>query len=161
MEFALGLGVDYIAISFGQTAQDAIDAKTLIAGRARLIYKVETRAACQNIDPIIDASDAIMVARGDLGVEVGPENLFAVQDELIRRANHAQKPAILATEVFESMTTAMRPSRPESAGIGRNIGRQNMEENVGIVMLSGETATGAHPVHVIKTLVDHIKVAEV
>lgn len=141
--FLLEAGVDFLALSFVRTAEDIQDLRACIGSdaRVRIIAKIEKPEALQNIDAILDASDAIMVARGDLGVEVPSEAVPAVQEELVTRARRHHKPSIIATQMLESMLHNPRPTRAEVADIAHAVG-----SGADALMLSGETAVGGHPV---------------
>ncbi|MGB1474271.1 MAG: pyruvate kinase, partial [Candidatus Puniceispirillaceae bacterium] len=110
LEFALGQGVDYIALSFVQKASDILEAKSLIKGRAQIVAKIEKPSALKEIDDIIRATDAVMVARGDLGVESPAEQVPAIQKRLIAKCRKVGKPVIIATQMLESMITAATPT---------------------------------------------------
>jgi pyruvate kinase len=140
MEFALGLGVDWIALSFVQHAQDVIDAKKIIAGRAPVIAKIEKPSAVEHIDAIIAETDAIMLARGDLGVECPPETVPVVQKRVVRAARAAGKPLIVATQMLESMVSSPTPTRAEASDVATAV-----YDGADAVMLSAETASGQFP----------------
>ena len=140
LQFALELGADFIALSFVQTAEDVEEAKELIDKRARLIAKLEKPAAIDNLDAIIEASDGVMVARGDLGVEFPPEQVPVIQRNIIRRARSAGRPVIVATQMLESMVDQSSPTRAEASDVATAI-----YQGVDAVMLSAETAVGRHP----------------
>lgn len=140
MEFALGLGVDWIAQSFVQTADDIREAKALIRGRARLMAKMEKPAAIANMKAIIAEADAIMVARGDLGVEMPAEQVPGAQHALIEAAIAAKKPVVVATQMFDSMINNPRPTRAEVSDVALAV-----LQGASAVMLSGETSVGKHP----------------
>lgn len=140
LAFALDLGADFIALSFVQSAEDVHETKALIDKRARLISKLEKPAAIDNLDAIIEASDAVMVARGDLGVEFPPEQVPVIQRDIIRRARSAGRPVIVATQMLESMVDQSSPTRAEASDVATAI-----YQGVDAVMLSAETAVGRHP----------------
>ena len=140
LEFALGLGADFIALSFVQTAGDVEEANALIKGRARLVAKLEKPAAIENLESIVEASDAVMVARGDLGVEFPPEQVPVIQRSIVRSARAAGKPVIVATQMLESMVDQSSPTRAEASDVATAI-----YQGVDAVMLSAETAVGRHP----------------
>ena len=140
LQFALELGADFVALSFVQTAADVEEAKALIDKRARLIAKLEKPAAIDNLDAIIEASDGVMVARGDLGVEFPPEQVPVIQRDIIRRARAAGRPVIVATQMLESMVDQSSPTRAEASDVATAI-----YQGVDAVMLSAETAVGRHP----------------
>jgi pyruvate kinase len=139
--FALTLGVDWIAQSFVQSAADVEEAKKLIDGKARIIAKIEKPAAVKNFDAILAASDAVMVARGDLGVELPVYKLPVIQKTLISKGRAAGKPIIVATQMLDSMRESPRPTRAEVADVA-----QAVLDGASAVMLSGETSVGKYPV---------------
>jgi pyruvate kinase len=141
LEFALSLGVDWIAQSFVQTGADVEECKALIAGRAKHIVKMEKPAAVKNADEIIAAADAIMVARGDLGVEIPFEQVPAVQKVLTYKGRIAGKPVVIATQMMDSMRENPRPTRAEVSDVA-----QAVFDGASAVMLSGETSVGKFPV---------------
>ncbi len=148
--FALGSGVDFLALSFVRCAADVEQLRALISeagSTVGLVAKIERAEALQHVGEILQASDAIMVARGDLGVELPPEQVPMVQKELIMRARLANKPVIVATQMLESMIEHSRPTRAEVADVS-----QAVASGVDAVMLSGETAVGADPVAVVKMM---------
>jgi len=140
LDFALDLGVDYIALSFVQKPDDVEEAKQLIKGRARIISKIEKPSAVEFIDEIVDLSDAIMVARGDLGVECAPEEVPLLQRKIIRTCRRAGKPVIVATHMLESMVESIAPTRAEASDVSTAV-----YQGADAVMLSAETAVGRHP----------------
>ncbi|MAZ77864.1 MAG: pyruvate kinase, partial [Legionellaceae bacterium] len=143
---------DYIAISFPRSAEDMNYAKQLIAeagGKAGVIAKIERAEAIPVIDEIINASDAVMVARGDLGVEIGDSELPAVQKHIIWRARVLDKPVITATQMMETMIHNTIPTRAEVFDVANAV-----IDNTDAVMLSAETATGDHPHLVVKAMSD-------
>ena len=140
MKFALDLGVDYIALSFVQKPSDVEEAKELIKGRAKIISKIEKPSAVEFIDDIIEQSDAIMVARGDLGVECAPEDVPLIQRRIIRTCRRAGKPVIVATHMLESMVESIAPTRAEASDVSTAV-----YQGADAVMLSAETAVGRHP----------------
>jgi pyruvate kinase len=148
--FALGLGVDFIALSFVRRAADFDELKGLLAGgqhATHLIAKIEKPEALGVIDEIIDACDGIMVARGDLGVELPPEVVPIVQRQLVARARAKHKPAIVATQMLESMIYNPRPTRAEVSDVSTAV-----FSGADAVMLSAESASGAHPVEAVQML---------
>ena len=140
LDFALGLGVDFIALSFVQKPDDVKEAKDLIKGRAGIISKIEKPAAIEFLDEIIALSDAIMVARGDLGVECAPEDVPLLQRRIIRTSRRAGKPVIVATHMLESMVESIAPTRAEASDVSTAV-----YQGADAVMLSAETAIGRHP----------------
>ena len=141
LEFACELGADWIALSFVQRAEDIEEAKTLIKGRAAVMTKVEKPAAVAEFDSILAASDGIMVARGDLGVELDIQDVPPIQKRMIRKCREAGKPVIVATQMLESMITAPIPTRAEVSDVANAI-----YEGADAVMLSAESAAGEYPV---------------
>ena len=158
LRFGLALGVDYVALSFVQTAEDAVRARRIIkdAGkRTPLIAKIERPAAVENLSAILELVQGVMVARGDLGLEMPLEQVPRVQKEVIRRARAAGRPVILATQVLESMRVDPRPTRAEVSDAANAVA-----EGVDAIMLAGETAVGAWPAHTVETLATIIREAE-
>jgi pyruvate kinase len=117
LQFGLDLGIDWVALSFVQREEDMAEARRLVAGRAALMAKIEKPAAIDRLGPIIDLSDGIMVARGDLGVEMPPEVVPGLQKRIIRAAREAGKPVIVATQMLESMITNPAPTRAEASDV--------------------------------------------
>ncbi len=153
LEFGLSMGVDYVAISFVRTSEDIQLVRSTIEslnpGRARipLIAKLERPEALQHLDEIIQCTDGVMVARGDLGVELPPEEVPIVQKEIIHRANRAAKIVITATQMLESMIYSPRPTRAEASDVANAI-----FDGSDAVMLSGETAVGSYPVKTVEMM---------
>jgi len=148
--FIAALPVDYVALSFPKTAQDIHEARHLMTqagSRAQIVAKIERAEAIDNIDEIIDAADAVMVARGDLGVEIGYADLPEVQKYIISRAKLRDKAVIVATQMMESMVHNPLPTRAEVSDVANAI-----LEGTDAVMLSAETATGDFPIQVVATL---------
>src|ERR671919_815817 len=156
LQFALDLGADWIALSFVQRPEDVAEARRLIAGRAAVMVKVEKPAALDHLDEIIDLADGIMIARGDLGVEMPPEEVPGLQKRMIRAARRAGKPVVVATQMLESMIRSPAPTRAEASDVATAV-----YDGADAVMLSAETAAGAYPVeavgimHRILTKVEH------
>ncbi|TAL35935.1 MAG: pyruvate kinase [Alphaproteobacteria bacterium] len=148
MEFALSKGVDWIAQSFVQSAEDVREAKKFIQGRAKLIAKLEKPDAITNLKEIVSEVDAIMVARGDLGVETPQEEVPAAQYAMVTEAIAQNKPVIVATHMFESMITNPRPTRAEVSDVALAV-----LQGASAVMLSGETSIGKFPVDAV-TIMD-------
>ena len=140
MDFALSHNVDFIALSFVQSAQDVIDAREIIGTKAGLISKIEKPSAVEDIEAILRLSDAAMVARGDLGVELPLEEVPVVQRKIIRAARAMGRPVIVATHMLESMVDAPTPTRAEASDVATAI-----YQGADAVMLSAETAVGRHP----------------
>ncbi len=138
--FALDLGVDYIALSFVQTPDDMREARALVRERAGLIAKIEKPAALAHLDEIVALSDGVMVARGDLGVELAAEQVPIAQRRIVRTARAAGKPVIVATHMLESMVDAPTPTRAEASDVATAV-----YQGADAVMLSAESAVGRHP----------------
>lgn len=147
LEFGLALGVDWVALSFVQKARDMIEARALVGERAGLIAKIEKPSALDEINDIVSLSDAIMVARGDLGVEIPPEDVPGKQKELIRACRMAAKPVIVATQMLDSMVNAPTPTRAEASDVAGAI-----YDGADAVMLSAESATGSYPVETVEIM---------
>jgi pyruvate kinase len=140
LEFGLELGVDWVALSFVQRPEDVIEARGLIKDRAGVMAKIEKPAALSQIDGIIRLVDALMVARGDLGVEIPHEEVPGRQKELVRACRIAAKPVIVATQMLESMVNAPTPTRAEASDVATAI-----YDGADAVMLSAESASGQYP----------------
>jgi len=140
LDFALDLGVDYIALSFVQRPDDVREAQALIKTRAGIIAKIEKPSAIEFLDEIVELSDAVMVARGDLGVECAPEDVPLLQRRIIRTCRRAGKPVIVATHMLESMVESIAPTRAEASDVSTAV-----YQGADAVMLSAETAVGRHP----------------
>ena len=146
--YMVGAGVDYVALSFVQRAADVIKLRaaiTALGASTMIIAKLERPEAIEHLDEIVDAVDAIMVARGDLGVEAGPEQVPILQKRFIAAANAHAIPVITATEMLESMIVETRPTRAEASDIANAV-----FDGTDAVMLSAETAIGAHPVEAVR-----------
>ncbi|WP_194745427.1 pyruvate kinase [Thermaurantiacus tibetensis] len=141
---ALELGVDWVALSFVQRADDVAEARKLIGGRAALMAKIEKPQALAAIEEIVELADAIMVARGDLGVELPPELVPGAQKRLVAVARRAGKPVVVATQMLESMVSAPAPTRAEVSDVANAI-----YDGVDAVMLSAESAAGQYPVEAV------------
>ncbi len=158
LKFAVELGVDWIALSFVRRPEDIHAARGAVAafgGEAPIIAKMERPEAIDHLAAVVAASDAVMVARGDLGVEIGPERVPAIQKEIIAEANAEGRPVITATEMLGAMITSPRPTRAEASDVANAI-----FDGTDAVMLSGETASGAYPVEAVRTMARIIEVAE-
>ena len=155
LAFALDQGVDGIALSFVQRASDVIEAKALIKGRAFVLSKIEKPAALDDIDDIIQASDAIMIARGDLGVELPAEIVPSVQKRLLRKCRQVGKPVVVATQMLESMIESPTPTRAEASDVANAV-----FDGADTVMLSAETAAGAYPVEAVDIMARIIRNTE-
>jgi pyruvate kinase len=141
LTFGLSLGVDWVALSFVQHAMDIAELKKLVAGRAAVMAKLEKPAAIDHLDEIIEQSDGIMVARGDLGVEMDLAQVPIIQKDLIKRCQTAGKPVIVATQMLQSMIEQASPTRAEVSDVANAI-----FDGTDAVMLSGETSVGKFPV---------------
>jgi pyruvate kinase len=144
LELALSIGVDYVALSFVRSSADVRDLRALIeqaGSRAEVIAKIEKAEAVEVLDEILAETDAIMVARGDLGVEIGPASVPLLQKRIILRALEAGKPVITATQMLESMIEHAEPTRAEASDVANAV-----LDGSSALMLSGETAVGAYPV---------------
>jgi pyruvate kinase len=158
LAFALAHGADYIAVSFVRRPEDVQLAKTLIrrAGKdTPVIAKIEKPEAIENLEGILRAADGVMVARGDLGVEMSPERVPVAQKEIIARAREFRRPVITATQMLESMTENPRPTRAEASDVANAI-----FDGSDAVMLSAETATGKYPVEAVSMMARIIDEAE-
>lgn len=147
LEAAAALDVDWIALSFVQRADDVAEGRKLIAGRAAVMSKIEKPAAMNDIDAIIEMSEAIMVARGDLGVELPIEQVPWIQKKLIRKARRAGKPVIVATQMLESMIHSPVPTRAEVSDVANAV-----FDGADAVMLSAESAVGEYPIEAVKMM---------
>ncbi|PWC98667.1 pyruvate kinase [Azospirillum sp. TSO5] len=147
LDFALDQGVDWVALSFVQRPEDVAEARKLIAGRAALLSKLEKPQAIQHLDRIVEMSDGVMVARGDLGVEMPPEDVPSIQKRIIRAARMAGKPVIVATQMLESMISAPAPTRAEASDVATAV-----FDGADAVMLSAETASGDYPVEAVSIM---------
>ncbi len=140
LAFALDHGVNYIGLSFVQRPEDVAEAKALVAGRAWIMTKMEKPQALENLDAILALSDAVMVARGDLGVELPPEEVPLAQKRIVRAARQLGRPVVVATQMLESMITAPAPTRAEASDVATAV-----FDGADAVMLSAETAAGQFP----------------
>lgn len=158
LAFALQSGVDYVALSFVRTAADVRAARAVIArtGKATpIIAKIEKPEAVDNLDEILHAADGVMVARGDLGVEMSPERVPVVQKEIITRARNALVPVITATQMLDSMQKSPRPTRAEASDVANAV-----FDGSDALMLSGETAAGDYPLESVRMMDRIIREAE-
>jgi len=147
LEFALGLGVDFVALSFVRSPADVRDLRALIeqaGSHAHVIAKIEKSEAVDVLDDVLAETDAVMVARGDLGVEIGPAVVPLVQKRIIHKALERGKPVITATQMLESMVHLAEPTRAEASDVANAI-----LDGTSAVMLSGETAVGEYPVEAV------------
>jgi len=147
LAFGLTLGVDMVAASFIQTADNLDELRALVGPGAHLMSKLEKPAAIEHLEDIVAASDSIMVARGDLGVEVPPEKVPAMQKRIIRACREAGRPVVVATQMLESMIDSPVPTRAEASDVATAI-----YDGVDAVMLSAETATGQYPVEAVSIM---------
>ena len=152
---ALDMGVDWVALSFVQQAEDINKLKKLIGNKALVMAKIEKPSAVKNMDEIINAADGIMIARGDLGVEMPTEQVPIAQKNIIRRCRYFGKPVVVATQMLESMIDNLVPTRAEASDVANAI-----YDGADAVMLSGESAVGAHPIEVVKTMNNIIETVE-
>jgi pyruvate kinase len=147
LDAALNLGVDWIALSFVQRADDVAELKKVVAGRASVLAKIEKPKALESLSEILDIADALMVARGDLGVELPLEAVPGRQKQIVRAARKAGKPVVVATQMLESMNTSPVPTRAEVNDVATAV-----FEGADAVMLSGETASGQYPIEAVQVM---------
>jgi pyruvate kinase len=147
LEAALDAGVDWIALSFVQRPEDIAEAKKIARGRAAVMAKMEKPQAVERLDEIVDVADALMVARGDLGVELPLEKVPGLQKQMTRGARRAGKPVVVATQMLESMISSPVPTRAEVSDVATAI-----YEGTDAVMLSAESASGQYPVEAVATM---------
>jgi len=147
LDYMLGLGVDWLALSFVQREDDIAEAAKLARGRAAILAKIEKPSAVERIDRILERADALMVARGDLGVEMPLEQVPGLQKSLTRAARRAGKPIVIATQMLESMIDAPAPTRAEVSDVATAV-----FEGADAVMLSAESAVGKYPVEAVETM---------
>ncbi|WP_375175828.1 pyruvate kinase [Pseudooceanicola sp.] len=147
LEFVCQLGVDWLALSFVQRPEDVQEARKLAGGRAAILSKIEKPAAVKAFDDILAVSDGIMVARGDLGVELPVQNVPPIQKQLVRKCRSAAKPVIVATQMLESMIESPMPTRAEVSDVAAAI-----YEGTDAVMLSAESAAGQYPAEAVRTM---------
>lgn len=152
---AADLDVDWFALSFVQKPEDVVFARQLIKSKAGIISKIEKPSAIDHLDKIIEYSDVIMVARGDLGVELSPEKVPVMQRRIVAKCREAGKPVIVATQMLESMVNNVNPTRAEASDVATAV-----YEGADAVMLSAETASGLHPVEAVSTMCRIIKTIE-
>ncbi len=155
LEFVCELGVDWLALSFVQRAEDVLEAKALCRGRAAVIAKIEKPAAVAAIDAILEATDGIMVARGDLGVELPVAQVPPVQKDLVAKSRKAGKPVIVATQMLESMIESPVPTRAEVSDVANAI-----YDGADAVMLSAESAAGGYPREAVATMAEVTRTVE-
>lgn len=150
LDFALGLGVDWIGLSFVRSSADVVDLRNRIqaaGSHARIVAKIEKPEAVADLDGIVKCTDAVMIARGDLGVEVPMEQVPMIQKRTIEMCQREGKPVIVATQMMESMIDSIAPSRAEVTDVANAV-----LDGADAVMLSGETSVGEHPIEVIKAM---------
>ena len=140
LDFGLTLGIDWVALSFVQRAADIVEVKEIVQGRAGIVAKLERPAAIESLESILAETDAVMVARGDLGVEMPAEQVPAIQKRIVRACRRLGKPVIVATQMLESMVTAPVPTRAEASDVATAI-----YDGADAVMLSAESASGKFP----------------
>jgi len=147
LEFVCALGVDWLALSIVQRPEDLLEARELAAGRAAILSKIEKPSAVERFDDILNVSDGIMVARGDLGVELPVQNVPPIQKRLVRKCRAAAKPVIVATQMLESMIESPMPTRAEVSDVATAI-----YEGADAIMLSAESAAGQFPIEAVQTM---------
>jgi len=150
LDYGLSLGVDWVALSFVQRPEDIREAREIIGDRAWIMAKLEKPAAIERLDEIIALADGVMVARGDLGVELPPEQVPMLQKRIVRAARAAGRPVVVATQMLESMIVAPVPTRAEASDVATAI-----YDGADAVMLSAESASGQYPVEAV-TIMDRI-----
>ncbi|MFS0561057.1 pyruvate kinase [Terribacillus sp. 179-K 1B1 HS] len=159
IEFGIGQGIDFIAASFVRRPSDVLEIRELLekheAGHIQIIPKIENQEGFDNLDAILQVSDGLMVARGDLGVEIPAEDVPLAQKEMIKRCNIAGKPVITATQMLDSMQRNPRPTRAEASDVANAI-----FDGTDAIMLSGETAAGNYPVEAVRTMNNIARKAE-
>ena len=144
LRFGLDQGFDWVALSFVQRPEDVAEARRLVAGRAALMAKIERPTAVDHLDGILELADGIMIARGDLGVELPPEDVPGLQKRMVRAARAAGKPVVVATQMLESMITAPAPTRAEASDVATAC-----YDGADALMLSAESAAGAYPIEAV------------
>ncbi|NEX61966.1 pyruvate kinase [Noviherbaspirillum galbum] len=156
LAFGLALGVDWIALSFVQRAEDVQELMAIVGTRAGIVAKLEKPSAIEDLERIVDSADAIMVARGDLGVEMPPELVPGLQKKIVATCRRHGKPVIVATQMLESMVSAPTPTRAEASDVATAV-----YDGVDAVMLSAESASGAYPVEAVSIMGRIIGSAEI
>ncbi|MBI1273421.1 MAG: pyruvate kinase [Alphaproteobacteria bacterium] len=144
LDAALAMGADWVALSFVQRPEDVAGIKKLVAGRAAVLAKLEKPSAVKTLERILELADGVMVARGDLGVELPPEDVPSIQKQIVREARKLGKPVIVATQMLESMIASPAPTRAEASDVATAI-----YDGADAIMLSGETAMGKYPVEAV------------
>jgi len=147
LAFALDQGADYVALSFVQRPEDVAEARVLVGDKAGLLAKIEKPQALERLDEILSLADAVMVARGDLGVELPPEGVPPAQNRIVAAARQAGKPVVVATQMLESMIVSPTPTRAEVSDVANAI-----YEGADAVMLSAESAAGNYPVEAVQMM---------
>src|SRR5919108_5611941 len=147
LQYGLDLGADWVALSFVQRPEDVAEARRLIAGRAAVLVKLEKPAAIERLEELIELADAVMVARGDLGVEMPPEDVPALQKRIIAAGREAGKPVVVATQMLDSMVHAPAPTRAEASDVATAV-----YDGTDAVMLSAETASGEYPLEAVSMM---------
>ena len=155
LAFGLQLGVDWVALSFVQRPEDIVEARELIQGKAFLMAKIEKPSAVQHLEEIAKLCDAIMVARGDLGVEVPAENVPRIQKDIVRTCRQLGRPVVVATQMLESMRFSPAPTRAEVTDVANAVA-----EGADAVMLSAETASGDYPLETVQMMSKIIRQVE-
>lgn len=155
LEFALQLGVDWVALSFVQSVEDVINAKKIINGRARVVSKLEKPSAIDDLDAIVEASDAIMIARGDLAVEMSYDLVPVIQRQILDTCHRIGRPVIVATQMLESMITLPTPTRAEASDVATAVYCGG-----DATMLSAEAASGSYPFEAVSTMSKVIETVE-
>ncbi len=144
LDVALDMGVDWVALSFVQRPEDVAEARQLIGNRAAVLAKIEKPSAVRNLLPILELADGVMVARGDLGVEMPPEDVPRTQKMILREGRRVGKPVIVATQMLESMITSPTPTRAEASDVATAV-----YDGADAIMLSAESASGQYPVEAV------------
>ncbi|UMZ74493.1 pyruvate kinase [Natranaerofaba carboxydovora] len=158
LDIAISESADFIAASFIRNAEDILEVRKVLENKGSnipIISKIETKESVEHLDEILEVSDGVMVARGDLGVEIQAEDVPLIQKRIIRKANHLGKPVITATQMLESMTNNPRPTRAEASDVANAI-----FDGTDAVMLSGETAIGKYPIETVRTMYSIVKRTE-
>ena len=155
LAFGLELGIDWVALSFVQKPEDILEARSLIGSRAKIMSKLEKPAAIDNLDEIVTLSDGIMIARGDLGVEVPLERVPIIQRQILRVCRRQGTPVVVATQMLETMTTSPVPTRAEASDVATAV-----FEGADAVMLSAESASGRYPCEAVSMMNSIIRGAE-
>lgn len=147
LEFGLNLGIDWVALSFVQNPKDVLEAQNLIKGRAKIISKLEKPMAINHLEQIVEFSNGIMVARGDLGVEIPPEEVPSIQKRIVQCCRKLGKPVVIATQMLDSMVHSPSPTRAEASDVATAI-----YDGVDAVMLSAESASGQYPIEAVSIM---------